>query len=69
MRVFSPYVYMCTTHVPDANGGQKKAPDPLQVELRKAVRHHTGAEEETQVLCKSSKRSSLPSRLSSRVNI
>jgi hypothetical protein len=40
-------------HVPGAHGGQNRASDLLELELQTVVRHHTGAGNRTQVLCKS----------------
>jgi hypothetical protein len=44
------YVIKCFTYmlhgstcVPDALGGQKRASNPLELELRMAVSHHVGA--------------------------
>lgn len=42
--------YMCSTH-----RGQKRASDPLELELWMVVSHHTGARNRAQVLCESSK--------------
>jgi len=38
------YVYMCTTCVPGAFHGHKRASEPLELELRVVVSHHVGAE-------------------------
>lgn len=45
--------------VPDACGGQKKAWDPLELELQMVVRHLVGARTQTQGLCRSDKCSHL----------
>lgn len=34
------HVYLCTTRVPGAHGGKKKASDPLEMELQTIVSHH-----------------------------
>jgi hypothetical protein len=34
------YVCLCTMCVPGAHGGQKRAPDPLDLELEMVVMHH-----------------------------
>lgn len=45
---------ICETCVPGAQRGQKKTTDPLQLELQMLVDHSVGAEDQTQVLCRSS---------------
>ena len=47
-------LYMCTIYVKCPQRSEE-VPDPLKVELQKAVSCHTGAENRTQVLCKSRK--------------
>jgi hypothetical protein len=46
-------MYVCALHACSANGGQKRASDPLELELKMAVSHHVGAENQIRVLCKS----------------
>jgi len=36
---------MCTTHVPGACGGQKRASDVLEIQLLKGISYHLGAGE------------------------
>lgn len=48
------YCYVCA-RTPDAPVGQKRPPAPLELALHRVVRHHVGAEKQTQVLCKNSK--------------
>ena len=50
--------------VPGAFGGQKKASDPLELELWMFINHHIGVGNKTQVLCKRNKYSLLLSHLS-----
>ena len=56
---------VCIMHVPGAHGGQNRASDLLELELQTVVRHHTGAGNRTQVLCKSSQCSKPLSHFSS----
>ena len=42
-----------TLSIPGAHGGQNKASDSLELELRVGVSSHVGAGNWTQVLCKS----------------
>lgn len=55
MSVLPVYMYVCTMSVSDAHGGQKKELDTLKLELWRVVSYHVGAENRTQVLCKSNK--------------
>lgn len=48
------WVVLSTPHVCTAQGGQKRASDPLELELQVVVICHVGAENKTQVLCKES---------------
>ena len=57
MYVFCLYVWMCTICIPNACGGQRRASDPLELELQKVV-SHLCAGNGTQGLCKSSHLSS-----------
>lgn len=41
--VFYPYVCMCTTCMPGAGRGQKRAMHLLELELRMVVGHHVNA--------------------------
>lgn len=50
--VFCLHVWMCTTYVSGAHGGQKGEPEPLEQELQKFISHHVGAGNWTQTLCK-----------------
>ena len=54
VNVFCPRVYLCTTRVPDAFGGQKRALDPWEMGLPVVVSLHMGAMSQTWVLWKSS---------------
>ena len=46
---------MCATCMSGACRGQKRASDPLEVDLQAAVCHHVGAEKQNQLLSKSSR--------------
>lgn len=48
------YVYLWTTSVPGAWGVQKRALDPLELELQVVVNHHVLTGKWTQVFCKNS---------------
>jgi hypothetical protein len=37
------HVSICSVYMPDDHGEQKKALDPLELELWVVVRHHVGA--------------------------
>lgn len=45
--------------VPGVCGGQKRVSSSLELELRMVLNHHVGAWNQTQVLCKTNKCSSL----------
>jgi hypothetical protein len=45
------HVWLCTLCV-QARGGQKRALDPLELELQMVASHHVGAGNQTLVLCK-----------------
>ena len=45
-------IYECTTCVPGAPGGQKRALDPLELKLHMVGNDHVGAGNQIQVLCK-----------------
>ena len=49
---FYLYIYMCV-YLPVAHGVQKRALDPLELELQMVVSHHVGAENQTWVPWKS----------------
>lgn len=55
MSVLPVYMYVSTMSMSDARGGQKKELDPLELELWRIVSYRVGAENRTQVLCKSNK--------------
>lgn len=57
-------VCLCMTCVPDAQGGQKGASDPLDLRLGLAASHQVGCAHQAQVLCKSSQCCQLLSHLS-----
>jgi hypothetical protein len=42
-----PNIWLSSTHMPSAGGGQEKALDPLELELQIVVSHHMGAENQT----------------------
>lgn len=43
MGVFACIINLCTTCVPSALEGQKRALDPVKLELQRVVRHHMGS--------------------------
>lgn len=49
------HIFMCTTSLPGALGGQKWVLDTLELESQRVVNHHVSAENQAQVLCESSK--------------
>lgn len=52
-HVFRMHVCLCTTHIRDACGGEKKACNALELVLWMLVTHHVDAGNRTWVLCKS----------------
>lgn len=54
MRVFLQ-ACVCTTHVISVCGDQKRAPDPLEVELYMVLSYHVGAGNQTWALSMCSK--------------
>lgn len=53
--MLGPHICMGTIGIPGGSGGQKKAPDPLKLELWMIVSHHVDAGNQTWVLCMSNK--------------
>jgi hypothetical protein len=51
--VFCLCVCLCTVYVPHSQEGLNRVSDSQALELRMFVSHHVGAENQTQVLCKS----------------
>lgn len=51
---FGQYACLCRTCMPDVLGGQKRAPETLELELCLVVGHLVGAGDQTPVLWKSS---------------
>lgn len=45
---------MCTTHIPDAHRGQKRALDLSGLDLQMVGSHRVGTVNQTQVFCRSS---------------
>ena len=62
--LFYEHGYICVPWVSSSHGGQKRASDPLKLELQTIVSYHMGAGNQTCVLCKSSQCSSLLSCVS-----
>lgn len=62
--MFGLHIHMCFTSVPGASEGQKRALDPVKLELQMVLRHHVGTGHQVWVLRKNSKcskpRSQLP---------
>lgn len=54
-RVSHPHVYMCTTYMPGACGGQKRVLDPSKIELQMFASYHVSSGKQTSVLCKNNK--------------
>lgn len=52
--MLGPHICMGTIGIPGGSGGQKKAPDPLKLELWMIVSHHVDAGNQSWVLCKTS---------------
>ena len=55
MSVLPAHVHVCTSRGSGTVEGQKKALDPLELELQASVSHHVGAGTQTCVLRKGSK--------------
>lgn len=54
LSVLSAFL-MFTIFVPGARGGEKRASDPLKLDLQKVAGFHANAEIQTWVLCKDDK--------------
>jgi hypothetical protein len=48
------HICLCAMYMPGAKGGQKRAPDPLELEFQMVVTYHVGARNQKQVIWKSS---------------
>lgn len=62
--VLWPHICICTTCMPGVLGGQKRALDPLQLELQTAVSHNVGAGNKIWILWMSKEYSEPQSHLS-----
>lgn len=52
--MFCFFVYMCTTCIPCAYRGQKRALESLNLELQTAMSCHAGTRNPTWILCENS---------------